>query len=328
MAECVRRIAGTLVVMTMVVAFQPVRASDGSSIPGELDSAAPAIRTFEPPTAVRKRGRVGLTYQNLGTFGALTGTGDVFGTHETDTHAIRLDLDYMIGARWEAHVSVPFIRKRSRGGFIAHDPRRLTVQHPEAPLLDDGNFHSGWQDLSLGVSYHGQWHGFAISPRLTASIPTHEYPHFGNAALGQNLWSLSLGFDVSRQPDFSNFFYAFGYSYRFVEKTLGYNVNRQHFRLSGGYYFTPRFSARLFLDASKGRGVKSVDIRRLSLNRTSELWYQHDRLDLREGIIGGASCAYQVNDDYSVSLTAAKLLRGRDRQALRHAYEIQVSRSF
>ncbi len=314
--------------MTMVAAFQPLRASDGSESLGQADSVAPAIRTFEPPAHPRKRGRVAITYQNLGTFGALSGSGEVFGEHETDTHAVRLALDYMIGDRWEAHVSLPFIRKRSRGGFVAHDPRRLTVQHPEAPLLDAGTFNSGWQDLSLGVSYHGHWRGFAITPHVTASLPTHEYPHFGNAALGQNLWSLGLGFDVSRQRDFSNFFYSFGYSYRFIEKTLGYNVNRQQIRLSGGYHFTPRFSARAFVDANKGRGVSSADIGRLSLNLTSEFWYQHDRLTLRESIIGGVSCSYQVNDDYAVSLSAAKLLRGKDRQDLRRAYEIQVSRSF
>ncbi len=322
------RTALTLTAVAMAIACQPLLASGVGDSAGEQDSAASSIRTFEPPAPVRKRGRIGLTYQNLGTVGALTGTGDVFGDHETDTHAVRLDLDYMIGDRWEAHASLPFIRKRSRGGFITHDPRILTVPHPEAPLLDDGNFHSGWQDMSLGLSYHGQWRGFAVTPRITASIPTHEYPHFGNAAIGQNLWSLSLGFDVSRQPYFSNFFYAFGYSYRFVEQTLGYNVNRQQFRMSGGYYFTPRFAARLFLDASKGRGVESADIRRLSLNRTSELWYQHDRLDLREGIIGGVGGTFQINDDYAVSFTAAKLLRGIDRQDLRHAYEIQLSRLF
>jgi hypothetical protein len=200
----------------------------------------------------------------------------------------------------------------------------LQVPHPEASFLDDRNFHGGWQDWAFGVSRHGEWRGYEIVPRATLYWPTHDYSHFGNAAIGQNLKKLALGVDVSRSIGFSDFYWSLGYSYEIVEEVLGISLDKHHARASLGYFFTPRVSGRLFVNARDGQGRDTGDFP----DRTSELWYQHDRLTRHDYVIGGVAATWQVTDLWAVTLTGVRLIRGRNVHNLDSAYEIQFSRDF
>ncbi len=277
----------------------------------------------EAPAA--HRGRVSLAYQFQDTEGLISNDGSILGSTTTDLHSLRLSVDYRLNDRWELHASLPFMRKRSSGGPGAHRLDVLVVPHPEATFLDDGDYHSGWQDWALGASRHDVWRGFEVVSQATLYLPTHDYSHFANAAIGQNQKKLNLGVDLSRRIGFSNFYYSVGYSYELVERTLDIPLNKHHLRSSLGYFFSPRLAGRVFINArdSQGRGTDDI-----GSDRTSELFYQHDRISRHDYVIGGVAATWQFSDLYAVTLTGVGLLRGRNVHNLRRAYELQFTRSF
>lgn len=271
------------------------------------------------------RGRVTIGIQSLHTGSLITDDGRIPGRTKTDTQAVNLAVDYALNDEWQVHVSLPYMRKRSNGGPGAHDPATLATPHPEADFLDDGFYHSNWQDWTLAVSRHTTFAGFDLEQRLSLHIPSSDYSFFANAATGQNLHTLALGFDLSRRVAATNFHYSLGYSYLFREEIGGVNSNKNHVRVSAGYFFSPRLSARLFANGSYGRGRDSSDF---DGDRSSEAWYQHDRTSRHNYAIAGIGASYQVNPAYSVSLNAATMIWGRTVHDLEHGYELQVSRGF
>ncbi|MGH8121971.1 MAG: hypothetical protein ACREPT_04295, partial [Rudaea sp.] len=100
------------------------------------------------------------------------------------------DASYNVSNDWTIYGGVRYFtgRNNSPGPFLncpttappqcAGDPP-LTPQHPESPFLDDGSYHGAWQDWNLGVAYHANIGNYSITPSVTATIPTHDYPTYG-----------------------------------------------------------------------------------------------------------------------------------------------------
>lgn len=279
----------------------------------------------EAQTGEQSRGTIAVGYQFQHSKGLLLGDGSIRGDTTTDTHIMFMAVDYMLDDHWQAHVELPFIRKRSSGGPGAHDPSILTIPHPEAEFLDDGNYHGAWQDWILGVSYHTNWGRFAVEPHLVIQIPSHDYSHFANAGIGQNLWRVKLGVDVTHRLASSNFYYTAGYSYEVWEKVLDTTLNKHHFRTTAGYFFSPNVTGWVFANARKGQGLDSTEI---GNDRTTEIFYQHDRLAEHNFVIAGLGASYRINDNYSISVTGGRMVWGRNVHELKYAYDVALFRSF
>ncbi len=291
----------------------------------QIDRAQVDILQDEPG-AEEPRGRIAVGYQIQHTKGLILNNGDVQGATTTDAQLAYLAVDYRVDDHWEAHAELPFIRKRSNGGPGAHRTDLLDPPHPEAQFLDDGRYHGTLQDWVLGLSYHGYWRRFEVEPHLVATIPSHDYSHFGNAAIGQNLWRVKLGVDLTRRLHASNFYYSLGYSYEVWERVDGISLDKQHFRASAGYFFTPQLSTWAFANARVGQGRNTNDF--LPGDRSSEAWYQHDRTSEHHYVLGGIGARYRINDRYSLSATAARMLWGRNVHDLKYACNVELSRSF
>jgi hypothetical protein len=295
-----------------------------------LAAAAPLVQAHDelPDTSFgfspAHQGRITFALQSLHTGSLITDAGTIPGHTETDTQVARIGIDYMLTGRWELHASLPYIRKRSNGGPGAHRLDILTTPHPEATFLDDGEYHSNFQDFELGLSYHAQWHGLQLEPLVLLQVPASDYDFFANAATGQHVKRLHLGMDVSRQALGSNFYWTAGYSYVFQEEVLGINSSKNHFRVGAGYFFTPRFSVRAFANGSYGKGRNSSDF----TDRTSEAWYHHDQTSRHNYAITGLGANWQATPRYSVSISAATMVWGRTVHDMKHAYELAISRSF
>jgi hypothetical protein len=277
------------------------------------------------PGSDARRGQFTLAAQLLHTGSLILDDGTIPGRTETDTQAVRMGIDWKLDPRWELHASVPFIMKKSNGGPGAPLLAPLDVPHPAPTFHDDARYHSGWQDWSLGVSYHSAWRGFLVESRATLGTPTHDYSFYGNAAAGQNLTRLDLGIDLTRQPLGSNFYYGFGYSYVVIEEVLGVNMNKNHWRVQGGWFANDRLSFRAFANGSLGKGRDSSDF---IGDRHSEDWYHHDQTSRHNYAIAGVGAWWHLNADYSVGLNAATMVWGRTVHDLKRAYEVQLVRNF
>ena len=102
------------------------------------------------------------------------------------------------------------------------------------------------------------------------SWPSHDYTFFANAAVGQRLKKLKFGADVTRQLEGSNVYWSAGYDYEFTERAMHRNLNKQHARLSAGYYISPDWSARVFAVMRRANGI---DSNMVSPANRDEAWY-------------------------------------------------------
>jgi hypothetical protein len=301
---------------------------------GEAVEAHDAIAPGATDLATGHRGAVSIGYQlvKVGGFILRDGSNNLAG--DLEGHTALFELDWLLNDRMELHLGLPYI-KRQWVGRRAHNPTLcqpgqasgcLTVPHPEAEFIDDGLFHGNWQDWSVGLTYHTEADSFQIEPFVQVQVPSHDYAHFGQSATGPNVWRLEIGADVAKQLAFSNLYYRVGYSYELWEKTLGIDPSKNKARVELGYFLSPRWAVRGLAFGQYGKGRYETELP--PGDRTSEVWYQHDRFLRHNHAHAGAGAAFTFWEAYSVSLDVITMVWGQSVLRTDYAATLTLSRSF
>ena len=160
-------------------------------------------------------------------------------------------------------------------------------------------------------------------------LPSHSYPHFGQAAIGQNRDKLQVGMAVGKALETLPFFYRFDYSYTLVEKTLGRSVNHNIADLTVGWFATDRLAFNLFARKKWGQGVDPTD--RAFFGPPpfrNEAWYQHDRLFPHEYELVGAGLEWSLGENYGLALSFSQMVGGNYVQRIDLASHIALTRYF
>jgi len=312
--------------LRMIVTVALAAVASGRCIAGDIETSGLVYDFGSPEPA---RGWISLGFQAVRSEGSLDGGGagiPFLRDLVTDTRSMTLSVDYRLDERWSLHASVPYIRKRALNDAGFHNPAALAVPHPDSEFLDDGRYHGTWQDWQLGVSYHTQLGAFAIQPHAVLTYPSRDYTFFASAAAGQRLKKLKLGLDASRRLGRSNFHYSAGYSYEFVERVLGNNLDKHHFRLSGRHDFSPQLSASVFASGRSGHGLDPTAF--FGVAFSSELWYQHDRLLRHNYGFVGVGATWRFDETWSVSASTSQMVWGDSIHDVKSAYEVQLTRGF
>lgn len=310
-----RRLAASMLAVVLPTAGA---ASDGGL---RLDFDAPATAA---------RGWISLGYQATASKGSLDAGGDQFpflSELETNSHSMIVSVDYRLDPRWSVHASLPYVRKRAQNDPGSHDPTALASPRPASEFIDDGSYHSTWQDWQLGVTYHAALAGFEVRPHAVVTYPSRDYVFFASAAAGQRLARFRLGFDVSRRIGMSNAHYGFGYSYELVERILDRNLDKQHLRLTTRYDFSPELSASLFGNARRGNGAIPSDFFR-DRPLGNERWYQHDRLLRQNFGFAGVGITWRLDPRWALFGARSWMVWGDSIHDVTYAYEMQLSRAF
>lgn len=256
----------------------------------------------------RGDGSVRLEYQYIrtGNFVGDIGTLDI---GWTDAHSLTLSLDYAISDKWSLTASLPFIKKRHRGN-LPHNPQTDFTNYspPDLRLIDDGNYHSDFQDLYVGARYRAKTDGrLTIEPHIAYGFPTNDYQVYAHAAVGRNRWHIPIGASFSYRPYFSDFYFDWDISYVFVEKTLGVDISHWLASASVGYFMTPSLVPNVFVLAKKG--FKGLDSSFYGpQNFDSAEWFYHDRMIKHNFVSGGVGLNWIVNDRYVMSFSAFKMI--------------------
>lgn len=284
------------------------------------------LLTSLPPTlcaAEVERGYFAASYQYIRTdgFEATTGKLDV-GT--TDTHSLNLEFGYHFAERWAVAVGIPLIRKRYRGP-VPHDPRLLDPPR-DSQFIDDGRYHTDFQDWFFKLSYLAREGVLRIEPFAALGVPSNDYPFFGASAVGQNLNKLDVGAEFTYTPPISDAWYRLDLSYVFVEETLGVNIDHWRIHAEAGYFFSPRWSGRIFVLAKEGNGLNFPD--NFPPPRTGERWYQHDRMVKHNYVNAGVGVGWMFDPRYRLSISALTTVHGDQVFPVDYAFTIGISRSF
>lgn len=285
---------------------------------------APAHAATEQQETEGGHGHYSISYQYISVDGFESSTGKLpIGT--VDTHSVNFDVEYALSGKWTVAAGIPLVRKRYRGPG-PHDPLTLEPPRPDVENVDRGDWNTAFQDVHLGVRYLARGGSFRIEPFTFLGWPSHDYPFFGHAAVGQNLWKLEVGSSFTYFPPISDAYYRLNLGYVFVEETLGFSIDHWLMRAEAGYFFSPRLSGRVFVLHKDGHGLKFPDD--FPPPRTSELWYQHDRLVKHNYTNVGVGLDWALGDEYRVSSSLMTMTRAEQVHIMEYAITVALSRSF
>ncbi len=243
-----------------------------------------------------------LSYQYLDAgdhlFSETTQFGVDFGTKSVDfgqsqSQVLVLDGDIGITDRLTVNAAVAFVSARYlEGGDTTFGP--INAEGP----LDDGNWHSDFQNARVGVRYmafnNGTW---TLTPAVYYGFPATAYATFGHSALGRHLTELRLGLIWGRLLSFSGAPKAYlqgAYSYAFMEDTPVVSLDRSNLSLEFGYFLTDSLTLQAMTDYQNIHG--GIDWARdlnPSDNNFEGLVFQHDATAASDfwRLGGGASFA-------------------------------------
>lgn len=261
----------------------------------------------------------------------------------TDTQVLMLSGDYAVTDRLTVFASLPYIRKRFNSevdwGGDPHNPNDafwIDFVPPDKRFVDDGNYHGGLQDLSVGMSYVALDGPLTITPYISYGLPADDYPFYAKAAIGQNLWKIPVGAAFMYVPYFSDWYVGGNVAYVFSEQPLGINVDHWLVNLSAGYWFKPYFSANLFAalkyvrdgllmpwdftdDPLYGNYPDEFD---------TEEWYNHDRLLAHRNLNVGVGFDYFISRRYKLSGSAFTGVWAEQSSEPAHAFTLGLTRYF
>ena len=284
-----------------------------------------------PWTALADKGDASLRFEyqftRTGAFDSSIGDIDI---GNTDAHVFMLAGDYALTDKWTVVASLPYVKKRHQGA-LPHDPVAdfEVFTPPDLSLIDDGNFHSDWEDLYVGVSYLAKDGPLTIKPFISFGVPTNDYPFYAHAAVARNIWHVPVGASFSYTPYFSDFYFTGGLSYVFTEKTLGVDTSHWLLDASVSYYLTPRFAPKIFLMVKHGtQGLDWPDDFILPDELDSEKFYVHDRIIKHNYKNAGIGFDWSLNDKYQLSGSWLTMIDPDQVNIIEYAFSLGITRFF
>ena len=266
---------------------------------------------------------VGYQFQTADSLQATIGEIDI---GPVETHSAFVEIEYNLTDRLSVAASLPYVMRRYRGP-LEHDPLLLDPPRPDIENVDQGGWNSGIQDIHLGVRY--RWYEsptFSVEPHLSVGIPSHDYPFFGNAAIGQRQDRLEIGAAFRYSPGLSDAYYGLDISHAFVEQVLGVSIDHWRINAEVGYIFTPRLSGRLFALVKEGDGLDFPDD--FPAPRNDERWFQHDRLVKHNFVNVGAGLSWAFARDYQLGATWMTMTHADVIHIMDYSVGVTVSRAF
>lgn len=250
----------------------------------------------------------------------------------------QFSLDYFLTDHWSVSVGIPYVMNKYVGPPDAHCPTAtfprcagfpvLKNPRPKDQFLDDGNYHSDWQDWDFGTAWHTRVGDTLLTPALAVTIPSHSYTFFQNAAVGQRIWRVEPSITVAHQFQFTNLYYQLYYGYAIQQRHLGVNTNYHHLYGELGYFLNPKLAVRLFAVGKFGGGLQAGQIGPLTQGLTSDYWYRHDQINTHQYAGIGTGVDWQFSDHYGLSASVQKLLWGRSIFNFRYIAEVRLTRNF
>jgi hypothetical protein len=239
-------------------------------------------------------GSVNLSVQRIDNTGHLLTDGRLLPDGKSTDVGVYVEGEYAFTDRFSASLGLPWIAARYLG------PGSTPFNF--LPVDQCFCWHGGWQDLELTGRYNLVNSTLAVTPSVSAGVPSHDYNYRGEAVVGRKLTELRLAVDVGRRLDaISRRLSVQGhYSYAFVEKVLTVPNNRSNIVMEGDYLLSRHLSVRgLVLWQRTHGGLRAGSLPPSVFPvpgdiTTPELIAQHDRLLRDNNRHLGAGVSYSM----------------------------------
>lgn len=271
---------------------------------------------------------IGLEYQYIrtGVFDSSIGDLDI---GNTDAHVLMFSGHYAITEKLTVFGSLPWIQKKHTGAL----PHNANIdfqnyQPPDLRVVDDGSYHGGLQDLYAGISYELRDERLDLSAFVSYGTPVDDYPFYGHAAIGRNLWHVPVGLNWSFTPYFDDWYLEGGIAYVFTEKTLGVDVSHWLFNVKAGYFVSRKFVPHVFVSIKHGtKGLSFPDDFSFP-NLDTEEFYYHDRTIKHNWTNAGLGLDYIASDKYVISGTWFTMVDPDQVNEVEYAWTLGFRRHF
>jgi len=291
---------------------------------GLLGSAAAVAQEWLPPAGEAwfsaGYGNVFNTKHYLG----VTAPGEIDAGH-IRAQGFAFQLGYGLTNRLALSFGIPVVDNRyyCGSGTVACSPHpgySGNGQYQGPPYIDNGDFHSTWQDFRIGLDYQLLSKGdFSLAPFAAAVIPSHSYVYFAHAAPGRDLHQYLLGFTAAATMNqiVPGAYFIGSYDYAFVEQVLGINLNRSDFSIELGYFLsslTPALAIRFLGIGYYTHGGLSYAIPQqlLGLPSGEELFQHHDQIGKQRSVQLGGGFSYQLTGATTLYASYLRSVYGRD----------------
>jgi hypothetical protein len=227
------------------------------------------------------------------------------------------DVTYGLTDRIALTLGVPFVRSRYTGAFPHPSPQ------------DDGEAHSGFQDLRFGLRYNILQGPLAITPFVGTNMPTHKYATFSHAAFGPRVRELEVGAYVGRllSPRLPDAFIQARYGYSFAQRIVGVHHDRSNLDLEIGYFVTP--AVRIFALGAGQKTHGGIDLPDAGWRSLPpDQGPHHDRIARVDMLDAGGGVQISLTKSIEVFGSYMTTLAGRNGHALERAITIGASWSF
>jgi hypothetical protein len=234
-----------------------------------------------------------------------------------DSNAFLFDVTYGISDRVAVTVGLPVVTARYRGNF------------PHRPItLDDGAWHSSFQDVRLALRYNAVRGSIMVTPFVGSDLPSHDYEFYTHAAPGRRLKEFQTGVVAGKLFGGLGLVVQGRYAHVFSERALEEYPRRYSLTaLETVYFLTP--SVRLLGMISGRIGHTGIDLYPDSGRvLPQDVFFNHDRISRESywNVGGGAGISLTDTTDLFASFTTT--VSGRNTHAVNRGLSIGVSWSF
>ena len=292
-------------------------------------TAARAQDVTRDPTA--RRGEMEITYQHSKEQNLVTSNFGTLQTYVLTNQSLDFNVRYALKDRWTIEGGLPLISRKwggdgklpEDGAGYNHNPMNFIPPHPEATFVDDGQYHTYFQDWRLGARYLLLRDPVIIEPYLMLGLPSTDYPFLGSAAPGEHVSRQEIGSTFAYRPPFLNWYFSVEIGYQYVEKTLGVNKNATRVDAEIVYFVNPKIAVKLFASSKNGHGIEPP-----VPDLTSDIWYHHDQLIRHNYINAGLGMDWFLSSRNAVNVSWIQMVHAEDIFNLDGALSFSLSRGF
>ena len=272
-----------------------------------LTLGTPVLLCGQAWLPARGEGNVSLTYLGMFTSDHLLSSGEPQNRGPTRLSIVTAGALYGITDRLAVSADVSYIASK-----FTLTPGLLPNAHDLEAKIDNGRYHETFQDFHAAVKYNAVRAATMFTPFFELTLPTHHYETFGHSAPGKYLREYRVGADVGRllNPILPRAYFDLRYSYSFVQKLAGMNLDRNNADLEVGYFLKPSVAVRAIGSVQKTLGGVEAPV-----PPDSPFFPIHDRLERGHysRIAGGVTFSLPRNLDLYVLLVTT--LSGKNVQA-------------
>jgi hypothetical protein len=185
--------------------------------------------------------------------------------------------------------------------------------------VDDGHYHSGFQDVTLRLRYSVAANPLQITPFMQYNAPSHAYPFFSHSVYGNRVAEFQIGTYMARtlDPFLPNMYIQGGYSFGWLQRILGISKTRQHGELEVGYFITPSYRVFGVLVGYVTNGGLNLfaDFKGPPYTTVDPMFYHHTQITRDNNLDFGMGFDYAMSARWDLYFSGLRTLDGRNMHA-------------